>query len=164
MDHWWTQQQMEKWPWPRSLLPQRISRAIQSALILRAFPWVDMPAWDIAWRYPGKFAAVVPICGGIIIPLDLLKHFPDLAKDAYPDDPGSYAQVAKKIGKTPVWIFHGGADDTVPVTNSRKINEALTGADGNVKYTEYPGVGHNSWDKAYAEPGLMPWLLSKSLP
>jgi enterochelin esterase-like enzyme len=37
-------------------------------------------------------------------------------------------------------------------------------ADGaDVRYTEYPGVDHNSWDKAYAEPELMIWLLSKSL-
>lgn len=86
-----------------------------------------------------------------------------MAKDAYPDDPGSYAQVAKKIGKTPVWIFHGDADDTVPVAGSRKMNEALIAAGGNVKYSEYPGVGHNSWDKAYAERDLVPWLLSKSL-
>ncbi len=33
-----------------------------------------------------------------------------------------------------------------------------------VIYTEYPGVGHNSWDKAYAEDDLINWLLSKSLP
>jgi enterochelin esterase-like enzyme len=42
------------------------------------------------------------------------------------------------------------------------MNEALKAAGGDVHYTEYPGVGHNSWDKAYAAD-LMPWLLSKSL-
>jgi hypothetical protein len=30
-------------------------------------------------------------------------------------------------------------------------------------YTEYPGVGHQSWVKAYDEPKLFPWLFSKSL-
>ena len=35
---------------------------------------------------------------------------------------------------------------------------------GEVHYTEYPGVGHNSWDKAYGDPELMKWMLSKSLP
>jgi predicted peptidase len=63
----------------------------------------------------------------------------------------------------PVWIFHGGADDTVSVDYSRKLNDALKAAGGNVRYTEYTGVGHNSWDKAYAEPDLMSWLLSQSL-
>jgi hypothetical protein len=37
---------------------------------------------------------------------------------------------------------------------------ALQAAGANVRYTEYPGVGHNSWDKAYAEPDLVPWLLN----
>jgi predicted peptidase len=27
-----------------------------------------------------------------------------------------------------------------------------------VKYTEYPNVNHNSWDNAFAEPNLLPWL------
>jgi hypothetical protein len=44
------------------------------------------------------------------------------------------------------------------------MNEVLAPAGGNVKYSEYPGVGYDSWDKAYAEPDFMPWLLSKSLP
>jgi hypothetical protein len=37
-------------------------------------------------------------------------------------------------------------------------------ASAEVFYTEYAGVGHNSWDKAYAEHDLIAWLLSKSLP
>jgi predicted peptidase len=121
-------------------------------------------SWDLASRYPGKFAAVVPICGGIIAPEHLLKLHPELANTAYPDDPKSYAEVARRIGKTPVWIFHGADDPTVPVDSSRRLNKALKAAGGDVHYTEYPGVGHNSWDKAYAEPDLMPWLLSKTLP
>ena len=120
--------------------------------------------WDIASRFPGRFAAIVPICGGIVASPDLLKEFPDLANSGYPDDPKSYTEVARKIGKTPVWIFHGDADDTVSVEYSRKMNEALKAAGADVHYMEYPGVGHNSWDKAYDEPEFMPWLLSKSLP
>jgi predicted peptidase len=27
----------------------------------------------------------------------------------------------------------------------------------------FPGLGHNSWDNAYADPELMTWMLSKSL-
>jgi predicted peptidase len=36
--------------------------------------------------------------------------------------------------------------------------EAIKAAGGNPKYTEYPGVGHNSWDPAYATPELWTWL------
>ena len=42
-----------------------------------------------------------------------------------------------------------------------KMAEALKAANADVKYTEYPGVGHNSWDKAYAEADLPPWLLKQ---
>src|SRR5207253_6090148 len=68
-----------------------------------------------------------------------------------------YAEVARRIGKTPVWIFHGDADPAVPVEESRKMVEALRAANANMKYSEYPGVGHNSWDKAYAAPEFIPW-------
>jgi hypothetical protein len=47
----------------------------------------------------------------------------------------------------------------VPTEVSQKMNEALKALGGNVKYTEYENVGHNSWDKAYADPELMKWLL-----
>jgi hypothetical protein len=30
-----------------------------------------------------------------------------------------------------------------------------------VRYTEYPDVGHESWNRAYAEPELFPWLLAQ---
>jgi dipeptidyl aminopeptidase/acylaminoacyl peptidase len=41
----------------------------------------------------------------------------------------------------PVWIFHG-ADDIVPVTESRRMTEAMKQIGAEVRYTEYPGVGH----------------------
>ena len=111
--------------------------------------------WYLAGKYPGKFAAVAPICGGILVP--------DMARLQSPDDNSPYAEAAKKIGKTPVWIFHGGDDPVVPVTESRRMNEAMKTLGGELHYTEYPGVGHNSWEKAYAEPELLTWMLSKTL-
>lgn len=117
--------------------------------------------WDLGARYPERFAALAPVCGGI----RGLEQFPQigvsLAKDPKVADP--YAATAERIGHTPVWVFHGGADDTVPVEGSRKMVEALRSAGGNVKYTEYPGVAHNSWDSAYGEAGFVEWLLSHSL-
>jgi hypothetical protein len=32
-----------------------------------------------------------------------------------------------------------------------------------VHYTEFPGIRHAAWDKAYDQPTLFPWLFSKSL-
>ena len=75
-----------------------------------------------------------------------------------PEDP--YSETARGIGKVPVWAFHGAADPRVPASESQKLTEALRAAGGDVRYTEYPGVAHNSWDRAYSEDELIPWLLS----
>lgn len=117
--------------------------------------------WDMAAKYPQRFAAFVPICGGIRGPQRLPQLHSSVVDDPTVSDP--YAETAKRIGKTPVWIFHGADDPAVPVEESRKMAAALQAAGGNVKYTEYPGTGHDSWDKAYAEPELMEWLLAQHL-
>jgi predicted peptidase len=115
--------------------------------------------WDLAAKLSRRFAAYVPVCGGIHGP----PHFPDLSVGVVSDPKVSdpYAETARRIGRTPVWIFHGDADPTVPVEESRKMYAALQAAQAKVKYTEYPGVGHESWNHAYAEPNLVPWLLEQ---
>jgi predicted peptidase len=111
--------------------------------------------WHLAAKFPGRFAALVSICGGAIRPEELKKNPPSTQQP--------YQEVAKKIGSgTPVWIFHGDADDSVPVSESRSMAAAMKELGGEVQYTEYAAVAHNSWDKAYAEPELMTWMLSKS--
>ena len=117
--------------------------------------------WEMTAKYPGRFAAYVPICGGIHGPPGKPEVSVGVAKDPQINDP--YAETARRIGSTPIWIFHGGADSVVPVEESRKMAAALQAAKANVRYTEYPGVDHNSWDKAYAEPELVPWLLAQKL-
>jgi predicted peptidase len=62
-----------------------------------------------------------------------------------------------------VWVFHGVDDDEVPVTESRNMVAALRAAGGRVNFTEYPGIGHDSWDLAYADPNLPRWLLQQRL-
>lgn len=115
-------------------------------------------SWIAAANNPKRFAALAVVCGGVRPPPRL--NLPESARLPAPTgDP--YAAIAAKIGKTPVWVFHGSADQAVPVTESRKMVEALKAAGGNVRYNEYVGVGHNSWDKAYAEAELFPWLLSQ---
>ena len=92
--------------------------------------------WATAAAYPKKFAAIAPVCGG------------------------GKVEWAKQYGKLPIWNFHGDADFVVPPRLSRIMVQAIKKAGGNVKYTEYPGVGHNSWNKAYDDPKLYEWFLS----
>jgi len=73
-----------------------------------------------------------------------------------------YAFVGQALKNIPIWLFHGDADTTIPVDESRRIYAALQAAGAkDTHYTEYPGVGHNSWDKAYADEAMWAWLFSK---
>jgi predicted peptidase len=119
--------------------------------------------WHLAEKYPHKFAALVVICGGIHPPPATLKAHPELAKWFPVDEPKSYSEAAAKVGRIPIWIFHGADDDTVPVSESRRMYAALKEIGAEVHYTEYPGIKHVSWDKAYDDEKLFTWLFSKTL-
>lgn len=93
--------------------------------------------WDLISRKPDLFAAAAPVCGG-----------GDTAK-------------AGVISKLPIWAFHGDADKAVPVAQSRSMIAAIEKAGGKPKYTEYPGVGHDSWTRTYANPEFFAWLFEQ---
>lgn len=103
-------------------------------------------AWHYAMQYPGKFAALVSICGGS----------PILTGDRF-------TPLAEKVRNTPAWLFHGADDTVVPVSESREIVKTLEKFGGNVKYNEYPNVGHNVWMNALAEKSLLSWILAQHL-
>jgi predicted peptidase len=94
-------------------------------------------AWDLLCRRPNLFAAGAPVCGGA--------------------DP----KQAKQLAKVPIWLFHGDKDDEVKVTRSREMFGAIEKAGGKPKYTEYKGVGHDSWTATYRDPKLMAWLFEQ---
>ncbi len=96
-----------------------------------------MGTFEAVYQYPNLFAAAMPICGG-----------------------GDVARYDSRILKTSFWIFHGDQDVVVDVRNSREIVEKLKRLKADVKYTEYPGVNHNSWDNSFAEPEFLSWLFS----
>ena len=98
-----------------------------------------MGTWSIAIAHPDRFAAIVPICGR------------------------GDTSAADKIKNLPCWCFHGDADTAVKVEGSREMIDAMK-AGGEPKYTEYAGVGHNSWDKAYGTDELYTWLLEQKSP
>ncbi len=95
--------------------------------------------WDIITRYPNKFAAAIPICGG------------------------GDENMADKIKHIPIWAFHGAIDNVVPVERTRNMIKAIKQAGGKPIYTEYKGVKHGSWIKAYKERQLLQWLFDQEL-
>jgi predicted peptidase len=117
-------------------------------------------SWYLAYHHTDRFAAVVVVCGfvGEFTGTTSGVHYPPIVP-ATTTDP--YATIAKKIARLPVWIFHGDADPTVPVDESRRMAAALHANGGNVQYTELPGVGHNAWDPAYDRADLMAWLFKQ---
>ena len=114
--------------------------------------------WQFAQEEPHKWAAIAPCCGGIVYGSH---NQTVVGTDVTAGDP--YVLAAHTVVGMPTWVFHGGADPTVPVSEARQMVALLFMLGGDIKYTEYPGVGHNSWDYAYKEPGLLPWMLSHKL-
>ena len=113
--------------------------------------------WYVAYQHPELFAAVVPICGWV-------REFPQF-RGSVPAVPGDSAAVmpnlVQRLGKTPIWIFHGEVDQVVNVSGSREPAAALKAAGADVHYTELLGLNHNSWDAAYASDEFVHWLFAQ---
>lgn len=96
-----------------------------------------MGTYELLWRMPGTFVAAFPICGG-----------------------GDVNKVVHSTQNTAVWIFHGADDNIVPVQLSQDMYDRMKAAGNEVKYTEYPGVNHGSWESVFKSTDLIPWLYS----
>jgi predicted peptidase len=97
--------------------------------------WVEMV------RHPGFFAASIPVCAG-----------------------GDPRIVTNEAAKFPVWAFHSDDDHLVPVQQARDLVKAWRAHGGTAKYTEYTGLRHSSWKKAYVDPDMFDWLFAQHLP
>jgi predicted peptidase len=90
--------------------------------------------WDLAIKYPNRFAAIAPICGG-----------------------GNF-RLAGILKDLPIWVFHGAKDNVVPLKSSQEMVDVLEKSGGNVKFTIYPEAGHDSWTETYNNPELYEWF------
>lgn len=116
-----------------SLLPQ----IDQNRIYITGLSMGGFATWELIQRFPTKFAAAVPVCGG--------------------GDPA----YAAKFAKLPLWTFHGDADNTVLPQRSQEMIKAIKSAGGNPLYTEYPGVGHGAWTATYANEKMWDWMFSQ---
>jgi predicted peptidase len=95
--------------------------------------------WEIAARAPGRFAAMVPVSGGI-------------------------PPAAVSAGDTPVWVFTGGRDGHYPADQVGSAVEKLRSNGGDITLTVEPDAGHNQpfWNDIYGRSDLYEWLLAHS--
>lgn len=110
----------------------------RKAVYITGLSMGGMGTFEMVYRNPGLFTAAAPICGG-----------------------GDTKAYTKKQTSTRFWLFHGDIDAVIEVKHSRAMYDRLKELKADVHYTEYPGVNHNSWDNAYAEQGLLPWMFDK---
>ncbi len=115
--------------------------------------------WELALREPARFAALVPVCGGITPPA----HRPSLAATTVAGASDPFDAAATRLRAVPIWIFHGARDDLVLPEQSRRMHAALLAHDAvDARYTEFPNANHNSWDPAYAQtPELWEWVFEQ---
>lgn len=97
--------------------------------------------WTFLCQHPGFFAAGVPVCAA-----------------------GSPSAATAAAARFPIWAFHSDDDHLIPVQSAREMVQAWRKLGGAAKYTEYTGLKHSSWKRAYLEPDLFPWLFEQTTP
>lgn len=110
----------------------------QSRVYLTGLSMGGYGTWAIAATYPERFAAIAPICGG------------------------GHWFIAENLKDVPIWAFHGAKDETVALSESQEMVDAVNEKGGNAKLTIYPDANHNSWTETYDNPKLYEWFLKHS--
>ncbi|MAU72672.1 MAG: alpha/beta hydrolase [Pseudozobellia sp.] len=134
----------KKW-WNTRALAQLLDTIVENnridknRLLLTGLSRGGGAAWEMAVQYPEKFAALAIVCGMA---------------------PAPYAAWIDK--KTSIWVFHGEEDESIPISESEEMVGKLKSMGYDVRFTKYPGVGHDSWVQAYNTEELYEWLMQQS--
>jgi predicted peptidase len=150
-DKWWSGSRRGQPPEQSAEAPSEAEVALMALMALKNSLPIDgkriyltglsmggYGSWQLAAHHPDAFAAVVPICGG--------------GQPAW----------AVQLKDLPIWAVHGDDDKVMPPSKTREMIDAIKAAGGNPKYTELPGVGHNSWTPAYEDPhGVLEWMFQQ---
>jgi predicted peptidase len=131
-------------------------------LYLAGYSMGGFGVWQTAITYPDKFAAIIPVAGGVEPigePNEREKALLSKQVAAAASAPNVYEAYANVLKDKAIWIVHGETDESIPVDQARKMFAALKSA-GNTKivYNELSGVGHGSVVPAFSDPKLFQWL------
>lgn len=121
---------------------QRLGNVDPNRIYITGLSMGGFGTYQIVSRYPDYFAAAAPICG----------HGNRIEnKEA----------LQKAFAKIPVWAFHGDRDNVVRLAEQQRTIKLLKEGGADIKFTIYPGVGHDSWTRTYNDPALYEWLLAQ---
>jgi len=112
-----------------------------SRLYLTGLSMGGFGTWDLITRYPDIFAAAMPICGS--------------------GDPSKGEVLAES--QTAIMTFHGTEDPVVPFEGTKATVDAITAAGGNVIFTPYKGMKHDTWTTTYSNPEVYEWMFAQKL-
>jgi len=137
----------------------------ENRLYLAGYSMGGFGTWQAAITYPDKFAAIIPVAGGVEPigePSEREKALLSKQVAAAATSPNVYEAYAHVLKNKAIWIVHGEQDESIPVEQARKMAAALKTV-GNTKmvYNELPGVGHGSVVPAFSDPNLFEWLRSQ---
>ena len=110
-------------------------------------------AFQMAFMYPERFAALVPVATGI--DLSVVRGGARSGHDSV------YSAVARRIKNVPVWIFHGELDEELGVKDVRRIAQIFKETGVDVHYTEFEKSPHSIFTRPWQTPELLPWLLAQ---
>jgi predicted peptidase len=137
----------------------------ENRLYIAGYSMGGFGTWQTAITYPDKFAAIVPVAGGVEPigePSEREKAMLSPQAAAAASSPNVYAAYAHVLKDKPVWIVHGEKDESIPVDQAQNMAAALKAAGSTkVVYSELPGVGHGSIVQAFQDPKLFEWLLKQ---
>ena len=110
------------------------------------------PQWlEAAGVPPGTIGGIVSLAG----PADFHPFTSDSAKNALGNAPDPALTQPVNFARRdapPILLLHGTADTVVRVRNSRRLEEALRAAGGEVQKIEYEGMGHAGVVMGLSEP------------
>ncbi|MBR6826442.1 MAG: hypothetical protein IKM59_07840 [Oscillospiraceae bacterium] len=92
--------------------------------------------WELAMSYTAEFAAIAPVCGG------------------------GTPWRAWRLANLPIRTYHGDVDDTVPLSETLHMVDAVKQAGGNPECLLLHGVSHDCWDWVHEHTDLLEWLIS----
>lgn len=107
-------------------------------IVLAGFSAGSAAVWQLAAAEPDRFAGLVIVAGRVPESVD--------------------GAALARLSRTPVWIFHGGRDQSAPAAPIEATVSRLHGLGVAVRFTFYPEADHFISDAAYSDPALQRWL------